>query len=520
MGKTLKIKQDEKHKAGGVAALLHSPLRRKMALIDMLGLQVVQRHYRGLGINLNSNICLHKIPFVLEEYRVCDLTYNGYKIFVVTVFNENFIRIPRVHFNLNITPDFYVVAEVDNNLNAGVVGGFISANDVRHTQSDTNYFYPKISDLREPYELTFLLSKKRPNLLPFGKHVDAISLFDKMLDETINGEEKRKLITHLHSCPSCLKRFLDLYAFNDVSKRMTLTPQNEARETVAPKTNVRKNLEVKSETAKKQIPVTAIPKEEIKDKISILNDTIPPAGKGISDLSGFLKSLNEEAELEQSKINFDGLKTFLKRSAILSISIFKYIKNALSALNATLKAKYTKKQRRAFVAAFLVLVVGWNMYSNNKNKKSPIQNMPKVEANQMLEPVPTESIMQYATEYANGSIEPFRGNVEISWDVDKNLAKKEEYKNFLQVLGKNIKLNLENEFIIIGELPRNKDLQLRIEFSNNASVKNISFITSSGSKQIDDTILNSLYEILSYVKAPRKGIIMPDVEMVLNISLS
>ncbi len=510
MGKTLKIKQDEKHKAGGVAALLHNPLRRKMALVDMLGLQVVQRHYRSLDVNLDSNVCLHKIPFALEEYRVCDLTYNGYKIFVITVFNENFIRIPRVHFNLNITPDFYVIAEVDKELNAGVVGGFISANDVRRTLSDTNYFYPKISDLREPYELTILLSKKKPNLLPFGKHIDAISLFGKVLDDVIASEEKRRLITHLHSCPNCLKRFLDLYTFDDVSQRMTLTPEKQEK----------KPAQVKQKISQKQISTTVPQKQEIKEKITILNETIPEASKGISDLSGFLKSLNEEAELEQSKINFDGVKTFLKRSAILLISIFKYVKNALLTLNSKVKAKYTRKQRVVFLAALLVIFGAWNIISDNKNNKTIADNPPKIEETQMFEPIPSESIMQYSTEFANGHIEPFRGNVEISWDVDKNLAEKEEYKNFLQILGKNIKLNLENEFIIIGELPKNKDLQLRVEFSNNASVKNISFITGSGTKQIDDTILNSLYEILSYVKAPKNGIIMPDIEMVLNISLS
>ncbi len=513
MGKTLKIKQDEKHRASGVAANLHNPLRRKMALVDMLGLQVVQRHYKNFDINLDSEVCLHKIPFALEEYRVCDLTYNGYKIFVITVFNENFIRIPRVHFNLNITPDFYVIAEVDNSLNAGVVGGFISSNDVRRTLSDTNYFYPKISDLREPYELTFLLSKKKPNILPFGKHIDAISLFGKVLDDIITGEEKRKLITHLHTCPNCLKRFLDLHAFNDVSTRMILAPQ-------APKKEEKRAAEVVQKTSQKQIPVTAIPKAEIKEKISILNETIPAASKGISDLSGFLKSLNDEAELEQSKINFDGVKTFAKRSAILAISIVKYIKNALNILNLKIKAKYTKKQRRAFLAACLLAIFAWNMFAGDKDKKAVLDNPPALETQQMLEPIPAESIMQYSPEFTNGSIQPFRGNVEVSWDVDKTLAEKEEYKNFLQILGKNIKLNLENEFIIIGELPKNKDLQLRIEFSNNASVKNISFMTASGTKQIDDTILNSLYEILSYVKAPRNGIIMPDIEMILNISLS
>ena len=510
MGKTLKIKQDEKHRAEGVAALLHSPLRRKMALVDMLGLQVVQRHYKNLDINLDSSVALHKIPFALEEYRVCDLTYNGYKIFVITVFNENFIRIPRVHFNLNITPDFYVIAEVDSSLNAGVVGGFISANDARRTQSDTNYFYPKISDLREPYELSFLLSKKKPNLLPFGRHIDAISLFGKVLDEVITGEEKRKLITHLHSCPNCLKRFLDLYSFNEVSTRMTLVPEKQEQQHVVrtPKSQ------------EKQITVTALPKPEIKEKISLLNETIPAASKGISDLSGFLKSLNDEAEIEQSKINFDGAKTFLKRFAVLTISIFKYLKNTLGMLNSHIKVKYTKKQRIAFVAILLVIAFVLNSNNDNKNKKAPIENPAQIEQTQMYEPIPTESIMQYSTEYANGNLEPFRGNVEISWDVDKSLAEKDEYKNFLQILGKNIKLNLENEFIIIGDLPKNKNLQLRIEFSNNASVKNISFIANSGTKQIDDTILNSLYEVLSYVKAPRNGIIMPDVEMILNISLS
>ncbi|MBR1977406.1 zf-HC2 domain-containing protein [bacterium] len=511
MGKTLKIKQNEKHRAGGVASLLNNPLRRKMALVDMLGLQVVQRHYKDLNIDFNSKICLHKIPFALEEYRICDLTYNGYRVFVITVFNENFIRIPRVHFNLNITPDFYVVAEIDKNLNAGVVGGFISANDVRHTLSDTNYFYPKISDLREPYELAFLLSKKRANLLPFGKHIDAISLFGKVLDGVITSEEKRKLISHLHTCPNCLNRFLDLYSFNEVSTRMTLVQEKRTNTPATPETKV----------AQKQIPVTVVPKkQEIKEKITILNETIPPANKGISDLTGFLKSLNEEAEIEQSKINFDGVKTALKRTAVLVFSIFKYIKNSLNTLNLKIKAKYTKKQRKAFITTLLVVLFAWNMFDGDKTSKTTIQKAPQIEQTQMLEPIPQESILQYSTEYSSGHIEPFRGNVDISWDVDKNLASKEEYKNFLQILGKNIKLNLENEFIILGDLPQNKNLQLRIEFSNNASVKNISFITNSGTKQIDDTILNALYEVLSYVKAPRNGIIMPDIELILNISLS
>ena len=174
----------------------------------MLGLDVTYKFFANAGLKLNNVNCLHKIPFALEEFRISDLHYNGNSIFVVTIFNENFIRIPRVHFNLNLVPNYYVITEVNKELDTGVVGGYITPKDVLKCPSDTNYYYPRITDLKDPENLVNLLENRRATSLPFGRHKDAISLFCKVLDETISHQEKRRLLAHLLSCPVCLNKLL------------------------------------------------------------------------------------------------------------------------------------------------------------------------------------------------------------------------------------------------------------------------------------------------------------------------
>lgn len=506
MYRALKIKKDDRRRARTIASNLNSAIKRKIALVDMLGLDITYKFFAKAGIRLDNVNCLHKIPFALEEFRISDLNYNGNNIYVITVFNENFIRIPRIHFNLNLVPNYYIITEVSKELDKGVVGGFITPKDVLKCPSDTNYYYPKITDLKDPEGLIPFLTGKKATSLPFGRHADAISLFCKVLDETISHQEKRRLLAHLLSCPVCLNKLLASSSFDDISKKMVL---------------IKTDVEEKEPEVAEEMEVISEKKTYTSDfnqKIDILNSTLPSTEKGFLNLKNLLE--NASKDIKEPIFNIERIKNFIKKFSENFAKLL-YFSKVFGIFALGLIKKIPKKQAGIILASIVGVLLLANFIADIKNDKIN-QKEPANASNQQYT-YPEAEVQNASPLYYAQTREVYSRNAEvsdISWDVDSSLAKKEEFINFLQVLGRNIKLNLQNEFLLIEETPLNNELKFKISFSNNASVKNISIVNSSGNEVIDNKILDTLYETLSYVKAPRNGFMMPDIKLFLNVSLN
>lgn len=508
MYRALKIKKDDRQRARTIASNLNSAIKRKIALVDMLGLDITYKFFAKAGIRLDNVNCLHKIPFALEEFRISDLNYNGNNIYVITVFNENFIRIPRIHFNLNLVPNYYIITEVNKELDKGVVGGFITPKDVLKCPSDTNYYYPKITDLKDPESLIPFLTGKKATSLPFGRHNDAISLFCKVLDETISHQEKRRLLAHLLSCPVCLNKLLASSSFDDISKKMVLV-----------KTDIEEKEEEQIiQDVSEDLPEKKIFSSDFNQKLDILNSTLPSAEKGFLNLKNLLE--NASKEIKEPIFNIEKIKSSMKKTIETFAKVI-YLLKVFAIFALGILKRIPKKQAGIILASIVGVLLLANFISDIKNDKIK-EKEPTVAQNsqysyQTEEELPNVSPLFYAQ-----SKQAYSRNTEvadISWDVDSSLAKKEEFINFLQILGRNIKLNLQNEFLLIEEIPQNNQLKFKISFSNNALVKNISIVNSSGNEVIDNKILDTLYETLSYVKAPRNGFMMPDIKLFLNVIL-
>lgn len=90
----------------------------------------------------------------------------------------------------------------------------------------------------------------------------------------------------------------------------------------------------------------------------------------------------------------------------------------------------------------------------------------------------------------------------ISWEVSQSLANDDSFRNYLQVAGKNLQMNLQNDLSYTTEINYNPKVKVSFEISKDNTIKRIQVTESSGSEQIDNVVLQSIKETLKYVNAP------------------
>ena len=108
----------------------------------------------------------------------------------------------------------------------------------------------------------------------------------------------------------------------------------------------------------------------------------------------------------------------------------------------------------------------------------------------------------------------------ISWEAPESLVKKGSYTKFLQLIGKNVKLNLQNDLLLVNDIPTNKIVKVDIRISANGDVDSIKMIASSGSSAIDSSVKKVVNDTLTYMKPPSHGIISRPVDITLTLELN
>lgn len=99
--------------------------------------------------------------------------------------------------------------------------------------------------------------------------------------------------------------------------------------------------------------------------------------------------------------------------------------------------------------------------------------------------------------------EPVNTNIsKIAWEVPEDLAYNDTFRKYLQVAGKNLKLNLQNDLLLATEMAYSNKVIIDLGINKDGTLKSESVVTSSGSKQIDKIVLQSVKETLKYLKMP------------------
>lgn len=115
--------------------------------------------------------------------------------------------------------------------------------------------------------------------------------------------------------------------------------------------------------------------------------------------------------------------------------------------------------------------------------------------------------------------EPVNATIsKVAWEVPEDLAYNDSFRKYLQMAGKNLKLNLQNELLLATEMAYSNKVVLDMEVTKDGNVQSSNVTISSGSKQIDKIVLQSVKETLKYLKMPSDDVNRPSVPVTLIIN--
>jgi len=115
--------------------------------------------------------------------------------------------------------------------------------------------------------------------------------------------------------------------------------------------------------------------------------------------------------------------------------------------------------------------------------------------------------------------EPVNATIsKIAWEVPEDLAYNDSFRKYLQIAGKNLKLNLQNDLLLTNEMAYSNKVIVDLVITKNSTLQSSKVLVSSGSQQIDKIVLQSVKETIKYLKVPSSELNSPTAEATLIIN--
>ncbi len=105
----------------------------------------------------------------------------------------------------------------------------------------------------------------------------------------------------------------------------------------------------------------------------------------------------------------------------------------------------------------------------------------------------------------------------LVWDVPDALSYSPKIQNYLRTAGKSIKLSLSADLLLATEYAYSNQVKVGLKLSKDGNIQEANIISSSGSTEIDNIVLQSVKDTLNVVKPPSNEISTPDFNLNLII---
>lgn len=145
---------------------------RNRAYINVLGAEIFIKFLADNGINTDDIISMHSISKIVENLDIADVILHNIHIDVRTIFDEDKIFVPKSHFELEITPDIYVVLKMAKNLKDAEILGYFKPSQINKNHANDKYYF---------------IAKEK--IVPTKMLLDKISQFDETRDTKLSSPE-------------------------------------------------------------------------------------------------------------------------------------------------------------------------------------------------------------------------------------------------------------------------------------------------------------------------------------------
>ena len=90
----------------------------------------------------------------------------------------------------------------------------------------------------------------------------------------------------------------------------------------------------------------------------------------------------------------------------------------------------------------------------------------------------------------------------LTWEIPDYISYNQQFKQYFQAAGKSLKLSLTSDLLLATDYAYANEIRVSVTFNKDGSFKNAQIITSSGSSQIDNIVLQTVNQTLKVLKAP------------------
>ena len=138
---TIKLDIDEKaySYAKIYASLLNDEYQRKRAYASIVALYAFLNKLEESSYNIQKAMTLFRNPILNEQYEISDIYVNNWRLDVRVVTDGNAFLAPKIHFDEDILPDYYVVIKVDKDLKNAEFIGIYDTKENKDEPYDYNY---------------------------------------------------------------------------------------------------------------------------------------------------------------------------------------------------------------------------------------------------------------------------------------------------------------------------------------------------------------------------------------------
>ena len=203
---------------------------KNRAYYNTLGAQLAKKFLASENIDVSNIYNIHNIRKILEELDISDIMLNNIHIDVRVIFNENYIFVPKSHFNYEIQPDIYLVLLMSNDKKYMKFLGFFEPKLINKNNQNENFYFIEKEKLTSPVNLKAFIRRFNGNTeqnLPENIIEESDIMMLSMVDHDIAENDKKKLLKNLVKSAKLRDRFIEFENFELLAYGAQTSPDVE-----------------------------------------------------------------------------------------------------------------------------------------------------------------------------------------------------------------------------------------------------------------------------------------------------
>ena len=214
------IEEKDKHEATKLAGGFTIEETLTRAYINALGSELALKYLAQEEISVSNIYNLHNIHKIREEFDIADVMLPNIHIDVRMVYDENFIFIPKSHFEYNLIPDIYLVFKMLDDESCVKFLGFFEPKLINKNNHNDKYYFIEKEKLSHPSDLKSYVENFNGNTteaLSQEELENGQKLAMQLIDHDITESDKRDLIKLLLKSSALRENLIEFDNFEWIS---------------------------------------------------------------------------------------------------------------------------------------------------------------------------------------------------------------------------------------------------------------------------------------------------------------